>query len=196
MQTETDIANSALIAVGQPQITSLDQASTAARLCATLYPRHRDALLREFDWNCARAQDSLAALDETPAHTWTYAYQLPADCLALRGIEADTTDRDYNARMQPWEIQGRRVLSNVGAPLGIVYTRALTDTAQMDPAFTDVLALRMARDLATALAQSAGLRGEIHAEYLRQLRLARGTSYREGSRVVAENWLARAMNEW
>lgn len=196
MQSETDICNAALIAVGQPQITSLDQASTAGRLCARLYPAARDALLRTFDWNWAREQANLAALDETPAHTWTYAYQLPSDCLALRGVEQDTTDRDYNARWLPWEIQGRKVLTHLGAPLGIVYTAARTDTGAMDPAYTAVLSLRIGRDLAMPLAQSASLRAELNGDYLRELRQARGTSFRENQRVMSENWLARAMIDW
>lgn len=196
MNSETEVANAALIAVGEAQVTSIDQDSTAARLCARLLPRHRDGLLREFDWNFARAQAALAALDETPAHTWLYAYQLPADCLALLGSDIDTSDRVGSAEAAPWEVQGRRVLTGIPAPLNIVYTRQVTAVGEMDAAFTEAWALRVARDLAMPLAQSAGLRDLLARDYLRAVRLARGTSYREVRRRTSENPLAAAMNDW
>jgi len=196
MNSDTDVANAALIAVGEAQITSIDQENTAARLCARLLPRHRDTLLREFDWNFARHLDALAALDETPAHTWLFAYQLPADCLALRGTDVDTSDFTGSAEFAPWEIQGRRVLTNISAPLRIVYTRLVTDVATMDDAFTEAWALRVARDLALPLTQSANLRDTIGRDYMRAVRLARGTSYREVRRATTDNPLAAAMNDW
>lgn len=196
MNSTTEIANAALLAVGEAQITSIDQDSTAARLCARLLPRHRDTLLREFDWNFARHQAALAALDETPVHSWKLAYQLPEDCLALLRSDIDTSDFVGSAEHAPWEIQGRRVLTNISAPFNIVYTRVIHEVSAMDDAFTEAWALRVARDLALPLTQSAGLRETLQRDYLRAVRLARGVSYREVRRATTENPLARAMNDW
>ena len=67
MASEVGICNSALVKIGEPTITALDQGGKAASTCNELYEKLRDELLRRHQWNFAVARAKLARLSETPA---------------------------------------------------------------------------------------------------------------------------------
>lgn len=95
------ICNRALLSIGsQNQISSLNEGSTQADACATLFTPTFEALARAAYWNCLRQQSILtllAAAPGTPENQqgttlpipptpWLYSYQLPADSLQARFI--------------------------------------------------------------------------------------------------------------
>jgi len=98
---QISICNRALLAIGsQSQISSLNEGSTQANACATLYTPTFEALARAAYWNCLRYQESLSLLaaasgtPENPDGTtlplpptpWLYSYQLPTTSLQARFI--------------------------------------------------------------------------------------------------------------
>lgn len=176
MATDLTICNDALIAVGHAQISALTEATQAARLCSRLYPLRRDELLRAFDWDCARALAALAALDTPPLFGADYQYQLPNDCLTVRATDHDSDNPEDPVE---WRVDGTLLLTDLGPPLNIVYTRQLPDASLMDPDFTAALALRIAVDLAMPLSNNASLRQELRSDYQAAISQARGSSYRE-----------------
>ena len=186
MQSDVEICNQALIAIGQSQISSLQDRTNAARLCARLYPARRDELLRMYDWNFARFIAQLPALADAPVFGYARAFALPADCLAMRGTDQD----EDGAITSAWEVQGRTVVTDLSAPLNITYTRAITETALFDALFATALGLRIARDLALPLANSVALRSEMASDFNATIILGRGASYRESRQDEDEyNWL-------
>src|SRR3546814_13239477 len=67
MADVTGICNSALAKIGAARITALGEASRNASLCAELYDKCRDDLLRAHSWNFATARAKLARADTAPA---------------------------------------------------------------------------------------------------------------------------------
>lgn len=184
--SETQICNDGLIDIGQGQISALTDSNATARLCARLYPLRRDALLREYDWNFARQLAKLPALSTAPLFGYALAYQLPADCIAVRGTDQDGCDPNLFA----WELNGRTIVTDLTAPLSVIYTRQETNVGLMDSLFTAALSKRIARDAAMPLAQSVALKNQMHQEYLEAISKARGASFREINRAEEEtSWL-------
>lgn len=167
------ICNRALIAIGQDTITSLADASKAARLCAALYPDVRDEVTRAHPWNSAMRRALLPALSTPPAWGFARAFQLPADC--LRVWRLPDVQRD-----EPWKVEGRTIVSNAGAPLAILYMARLDDPADMDSLLAATIAARLAMELAMPIADSGSLREAMAEDYQAKLREARSFDGQEG----------------
>ena len=162
----TDIANQALGMVGNQPITSIDDASVAANLCARFFPRLRDELLRNHPWKFAMRRASLPASDVAPVWSTMKAFPLPADCLRLLAL--DLYDPDIR-----WQVEGGNVVAELDGPLDVLYTARVEDVAAWDATFTSAMCARLAMELAMPLAQSGTLRQQMESEYRRTLREAR-----------------------
>jgi hypothetical protein len=179
-----EICNRALGAIGQGAITSLDDQNTAARLCQRFYPQLRDEMLRGHPWNFAMARASLPALTAVPTWGFTLAYQLPTDCLRVWRV-----GEVY--RFAKWKVEGRTIVTDLGAPLSIQYIRQVTDPAEFDPIFVSALAARLAMEITMPIANDRTLRETMMREYQTHLRAARGADGQEGSadRITAETFI-------
>lgn len=95
------VCNRSLLAIGsQSQISNLQEGSTQADACNTLFQSTFENLARAAYWNCLTAQATLTLLaaaqgtPENPQGTtlplpptpWLYMYQIPSDSLAARYI--------------------------------------------------------------------------------------------------------------
>ena len=181
MVSTVDICNRGLQKLGERKITSLDDDVKAARECKRAFDLVRDAVFRDHPWNSVMARASLPKLSDAPAWGFANQFQLPVDC--LRVVEADTTD--------DWQVEGRRVLSDAGAPLNILYVRQETDPAQYDLLLVETLAARLAAELAEVLTQSNTKKEMAERQYLDLLARARRADAQEGSarRLTGSSWL-------
>lgn len=105
------------------------------------YPAVRDAVLRRHPWNFAIARAALAEMSERPAFGWRRQYQLPDDCLRV------LPPNDCGSFMGgdiPYQVEGRRILSDARAPLRIRYVRRVEEVGLFDPLFTQLLAAELA----------------------------------------------------
>lgn len=159
MASNVEIANSALTKVGSTRITSLTDNVKAAREINAIFELRRDYLLRTHNWSFAMTRASLPALDETPAWGYTTLYQLPTDC--LRVVQVNDTwvvpglaDYTSGPDSEPYKITGRRIETDIGAPLKLRYIKRVTDPAQFDAAFVEVFASDLADQVCEALTQS------------------------------------------
>lgn len=159
MASNVEIANSALTKVGAARITALTDNVKAAREINAIFELRRDYLLRTHNWSFAMTRTSLPALDETPAWGYTYLYQLPTDC--LRVVQVNDTwvvpglaDYTSGPDSEPYKITGRRIETDIGAPLKLRYIKRVTDPAQFDAAFVEVFASDLADQVCEALTQS------------------------------------------
>ena len=143
MASETEIANLACSKLGdEDQIIDLRSGeSRAARAIAAVFDTMRDTVLRAGQWNFAQTRVALPALTDKPAWGFGYAYQLPADYLALSNLQDDI---DY-------QIEAGRILTNATPPLKLRYIRRVTDTGTFDALFIDALACRLAAQVAMRL---------------------------------------------
>ncbi len=179
--SETEIANSALMKLGADRIVSLNDDTREARLLKEQYGKVRDDLLRSHPWNFAIERISLAALTTEPAFGFTYEFQLPTDCLRVLEIE----DMDSE-----WQKEGTKIRADI-SPLYIKYVKRITEVGKFDANFCEVLALKLAADIAYAVTQNASLKKQLNDEYEQKLRTARSFDGQEGGvrTVYARKWL-------
>src|SRR5690606_40003152 len=87
MSTAISLCSAALLLIGADEISSFEDGSRADKLRASIYARTRDELLQRYPWRFATTQETLAILTTTPLFGYSYAYQLPATCLRVLGLE-------------------------------------------------------------------------------------------------------------
>ena len=170
MSDVTGICNSALAKIGAARITALEEASKNASLCAELYERCRDDLLRAHSWNFATARARLARQAEAPAFGFVYAHALPADwirCVTAHGDEG-------GASMLRYKIEANSLLSDA-EDVFLRYIRRVEDANLMSADFREALACLLARELAVPIAQSNTLEEKMEARFRTRLRRARTT---------------------
>lgn len=171
--SEVAICNMALAEIGRgAQITSLDEASQAARACKLRYPYARDACLRAYDWNFAARRAALPKNAVAPAFEYANAYDLPADCLLVRSVLDGDAER--------WVVEGRQILTDMGDPLFVKYTALVPETARFDPLFVEALAARIASDIAVQLSESVSRAQGLWQVYQSKLVEARRRDAQEG----------------
>ncbi len=133
--SDVAICNNALLRIGASTITDLEEGSDSANILNQIYVPTRDALLRKHFWNFATKRVALAASVTTPAFEWSYSYALPSDFIRVNRI--------FNSD-GPFKLEGTSILTNITAPLNLVYIARITDPTQFDPIFIDALTLILA----------------------------------------------------
>ncbi|MEE4249107.1 MAG: hypothetical protein V2I38_00805 [Alcanivoracaceae bacterium] len=144
MVSETYICNKALSRIGGTRITSLDDNGQYAEWCRDNYAVSRDAVLEERMWTFAtdRRASTTADLSE-----WgnQYKHAIPLDWISVFRVFCD-----QNGSQAKWVREGRFVLADVPT----VYMwgiKRVVDTGYFSPMFIEVLAERMAADMAVPL---------------------------------------------
>lgn len=151
MATLTEIANRALVLIGEPEITQITEGTERALACNTAWPGVRDEVLRSNNWNCAIARKKLAQLSEEPAFGWEHQYQLPTDCLRVIGVWGSDVPDDYPQIL--YRIEGRRIVTD-SPHVYLRYVKQETDTTQYDAVLTAVMVARLAERIAPRLTSS------------------------------------------
>lgn len=176
MSSVVDICNIALSHVGNKAISSLIPpfSSKEARQCSILYEPARDSALEDFDWGFARKEQTLALT--TASYTnWNYVYAFPSDCIIPLKIidpsinwgcsgtyqydcQCDYTQGEaikYEVRVSDNKDQNL-ILTNL-ADAVLLYTARVSNTELFSSLFVDVLAYRLASDLAQPLRSDMNL---------------------------------------
>jgi hypothetical protein len=176
MASQVEIVNRALVKIGEARITSMDDNVHAARTASAIWDTLRDSELRARNWNFAIVRDSLAALVDTPAFGFDYQYQLPSDCLRVVQVGEYfpyVNLGDYRGSSTAmWQIEGGKILTDLGAPLKVRYVSRVETTGEWDPTFVECFACKLAVELAEALTQSNTKRELAWNEYKEALRMA------------------------
>jgi hypothetical protein len=174
--SEVDICNAALIKLGADTITALTDDNVRGRTMNSRYAGVRDAELRRHRWRFSIARVSLPALSSTPDSDYDFQYQVPNDFLRL--IEggdilsiANLTDF-RSASNALYSLEGRAILTNLGAPLAIRHIAQITDTATFDAAFTEALAARLAFECCKKITGNETEKESCWADYKNAIREA------------------------
>jgi hypothetical protein len=172
--SDVAIANLALTKLGDLRIVDLTENTKPAREINAVYAMLRDKLQRRYIWRYAVKRTSLPALADMPDWGYSKQYQLPSDCLRLLTVgewfaPPDTSDL-IGAGGQPYQLEGRRILSNETGPLKIRYLARITDPGQFDACFDEAFASLIAFTVAEALSQSAGKKESALRDYNMALR--------------------------
>jgi hypothetical protein len=177
---ETTIVNLALAKLGVSPIMALTDDSKQAQFAKRFYEQTRDDVLQGHRWNFAMKRATLNKLALPPEFEWSYAYQLPVDCLRvvqLNGWEPTERPGQYS-------IEGRSLLANEEAA-EIRYVGKVTETTLYHPLFVDALATKLASVLAGPLTGSRDLPSAL----LKDFAFITGPQARLAD--AFENWMRR-----
>lgn len=163
MAGKVEIANRALTKLGADRILLLTDLGKEARVMNAMFDTVMDAELRRHRWKFALKRASLSALVAKPEWGYAYAYQLPADFLALvqvnefylRGLKHKTL----------WTVESGQILTDLAAPLLVRYIRRVDNMALLDPLFVEVLSCKLAFEACETLTQSSTKRQAAGEEY-------------------------------
>jgi len=172
-QVAVDVWNRALDRIGQSKpIANEDDGSLAAAVCKRHYPDCLDEALELRDWPFARGQAALAQLDGVSRAGWVYAYALPSDFVAARGLIVGELRLSLQAEDDrvPHEIQsddageGQLLLCDLELEDGdaLVYTRRHETVSRWPRQFLSAVAWRLAAELALAIVK--GKEGQLLAQ--------------------------------
>src|SRR5215471_3402779 len=149
MATDLDLVNYALGLVGQDELVSLDDTtnSRVVRLANRFLPLVKKYVLRARDWNCARARQILATVDNPDTdpnrREWRFAYALPSDYLCMRRFSGWQGPMSFS-------VEGKTLLTDV-QNAAIVYTKNLDDVNQWASVMIVAGASKLAAELSGPL---------------------------------------------
>jgi len=160
----TDIANSALIKLGQDRIAALSDTTNNAEIMNTRFEMVKRATLRDKPWQCAKKRVLPALLVTEPAFGYTYEHQLPTDYIRVIDITPTGTF---------WRIEGQKILSNSNT-LELVYIWDIDeDNAQdIDDLLGEAIAYHLAWDTCVKITNDGALRDQMERGY--RMTLAQG----------------------
>jgi hypothetical protein len=160
--TSNDVANRALAQIGNQlsvsgQWPSFTGSGSAAGACNTLYQSVWWMLLREQDYEFARAVAALTVTGQTPIAPWNFAYLYPSDCLKVRQVTPESQSAN-DPQPVYWTVE-TQVLSGVPTRTiqcseqnaQLVYTTSAVTESEWDSSFTEVVVRTLASELAIAL---------------------------------------------
>lgn len=182
MASVVKICNLALAKIGEEQITSLTEASKAARLCNLTYEPIRDAVLRAHPWNFAVYRETLALDTTAPAYEYSARFALPSDFLRLIGTNMlDTSE---------YVIESGYILCDESS-LIVQFIKRIEDPNQFDWLFIECLSAKIAAELAIPMADNRALSVDLFNLYNMKLAEARSADAQEGTpkNITADGWL-------
>lgn len=178
--TDLTICNSALIKIGQERISSLDQTNKTATLCKERLPFVKEEVLEDHPWNCAMQRAELSQLSEGPEYGYTYAYQKPVNCLRIWKAEDDEII---------FKVEGDQILTDEPT-FFCTYIRNDIEVAKYSRSLAEAIAIRLAAELAYAIANSRELQEQMMKLYEIRLRMAKSIDAQEGypDELITTTW--------
>ena len=135
--TQLEIANMALILLGQEPLLSFDKDSRNGRAVRAFFEAARVGVLEDAHWSFATKRVVLAPDAEAPAFGWANQFTLPSDFLKeqfiLNGSDSNVTYR----------IESGKLLTNITEPR-LIYTWNQTDYSRYTAKFIELLAYKLA----------------------------------------------------
>ena len=87
MYSIIDVCNRALLSIGSPTITDLEDGSTEAQICKAFFDTIKSQLLCAAPWEFAQTTETLALLNRDIGG-WEFEYSYPGDCLFIRALHS------------------------------------------------------------------------------------------------------------
>ena len=180
MSGQVEIINIALARLGESPIQSLDEGSVSANMAKLLYDAERQATLRDYPWNFALKQATLACFDADAAG-FHKAFALPADC--LRAVCLRGTDRK-----EPFQYVLREGLIYANTEhVTLEYVADVTDPARFDAKFVEAFSYKLASALAMSIKSSPELMANYMNVYNSLVNSAAALSLREERENLSDN---------
>jgi len=191
MNSETDVANTALAMVGESIIYSLNDETKPARECRRHYEAVRDEVLSDHRWGFAKKQAMLTASATPPLARWDMAFQLPTDFIRLCLIE----EEDVWLPRQWFDIMGKDLVMNVededATVVCIEYIFQNKQVTTWSPKFKEAVATKLASRIARSITGQNALGSNLDQQFDKIMASAKTIDSRQ--RASNENSLTRNM---
>ncbi|WP_342753738.1 hypothetical protein AAGQ96_12795 [Pantoea sp. MBD-2R] len=153
--------------------------NAASRAIEAVYDGVLDNLLRVYRWSFAIKRAELPALTDKPAYGYAFQYQLPADCLRIDMV-SDAIRQDWQCDWHMptprYQIEGRKILADMEAPLHLRYGARMTDPSIYDSAFAEAFACALSVEICESITQSSTKKQAALQGYDMAIRQARQVS--------------------
>lgn len=200
MASKTDIANLALVKLGEQRIISIDDDNKKAATLKAVFDLQRDNEMRKKRWSFTIKRVKLAADVAVPTFGYTVQFQLPTDCLRILSLgdfdlSADLSDYT-GSNVAPYSIEGRKLMTDVPArdasgALPLRYIARIEDPQQWDACFVEAFACRLAMEVCETLTQSTDRFRKAQGQY--QMALAEATRANAielpSQRIADDTWI-------
>lgn len=146
--TKTSICNSALNDLGQPPfVVDADggaaQEYDAAAAVVEAYDQRFGRVLRSHPWNFATRRIELEADEAAPAFGYARAFSLPADCAKVWALDEGRHGKNPVYKVEG-DDGGMKILTDIEAPLHVIYIKRITDPSLFDDEFAEALSAEIA----------------------------------------------------
>lgn len=165
--SKTTITNWAMTMLGADRITNPGDDSERAQAAAEIYDNVVAAELRRNIWKFALLTASVGEELPAPPAPWSHRYPLPGNLVRLVEVGDDPLG------CHRWAIEGRHILTDLASPLRIRFVRDNIPEQDFDALFVEVIACKMALDLAMRIRSEDGLLRSIDGRYSVTMREAR-----------------------
>lgn len=141
--TKIGLISKALILCGEKALNSLNDDRYGAEVGGNLFELIYESELQSNPWRFAMKKAALSRLNVTPLNQFSYAHQIPADCLIPRHVYPRAV----------YEIYGDRVYSNQ-LTVELDYTFK-PEVSSLPAYFSGLLVYALAKDMVKPITESA-----------------------------------------
>lgn len=175
--SKVSICNRALTLIkANNTITAIDEDSTEAKLCNTLFDEALDSLLESNQWNFATYRLECAQIATDPLFDYEYAFQLPTDPYCLKVLKVVNGDV---YEITDYEIEERTIVTNEDSVF-VKYIGQVTDYTKLSALFRTALAYYLAAELAEPLTGSTQLSNQMAAKFNYYYKKAKASDGKQG----------------
>ncbi|MEB5707368.1 hypothetical protein [Pantoea anthophila] len=196
MTTKIIVINRALVKLGEERLMSETDNNKASRTIEAIYDGLLESLLRDYRWAFSIKRAKLSALSDAPAYGYSHQYQLPADFLRMdevlnSALMSPLRGAIDQLRDSPWQIEGRKILTDIEAPLHLRYGAKVTDPSQWDSSFAEAFACLLAYEMSESITQSSTKKQAAGQDFETAIKAARAASAIERPRIRQQetSWL-------
>ena len=206
MASRTDIANAALVKLGQDVfLSALTDRTKAGILLNRLFDPMLEVVLASHAWPFALTSVALAEQTQDPLPGWAYRYAYPSDCVnalaltdegGIRGTTSYIADQwcpenahTFRDGRLAFDVVHGTQDTSISADLEdayLIYVSRVTDASRYPILFQEALACRLALEAAPVLKGELGLREapRLRENYLMALAEAKAHSFNESRETV------------
>lgn len=182
-----EICNAALDQLGSDRITSLEDESVLAELCAARFPAVRDAVLGERAWRFAIQRLEIAADASEPIYGYACRYALPSTVVQV--LEAS----DGFDPLKDWQREGAFILTDTEGPIYVRAVCEVEDVSLWPPGFAQAVTTRLAADMCVSITEDKGRADTLWQRYRLHLREAIAADGMQGAHQTRATY---AVNRW
>ncbi len=170
--SKIEIVNRALMKLGEPPVSSLNDAQFG-KSYEIIYDDIKELLLSSYPWRFSLDIKYLSKMEEKYGNK--FMYKLPLDCLLLTRIfgclKTDVTDIRLGQKVG-YEVVNGAIVTDIDKGVMAEYVKNIDDDMMFTPLFREALAAKIASELSMRIKHSTSIKQMLDNEFLTLIRQA------------------------